>query len=199
MDTFSGAGLLAHAAAAWHGRRAGREGLSVEEAAATGYLVRLRRRVEADLLTIAVQLDRELAHVGRMVDPARRDALIARHEQWPKCAVPILSSCARRTAGAGVVSIATGITPALDGAARSSPSAGSVSARWAACRAMAHIRSPLARKAGLVTSRGGAQALLARTPPSRRTVRQTSSRQEIQLCTESIIDDAVLTFPGVWH
>jgi hypothetical protein len=77
--------VLAHLHAARHGCAAGRAGLSVEEAADTEYLVRLRRDTEVALAAIADQLDRELAaldgdEADRAVRQARREALVEKAE-----------------------------------------------------------------------------------------------------------------------
>jgi hypothetical protein len=77
--------VLAHLRAAHQGCAAGRAGLSVEEAADTAYLVRLRRDIEVALAGIADQLDRELAaldgdEADRAVRQARREALVEKAE-----------------------------------------------------------------------------------------------------------------------
>jgi hypothetical protein len=81
MSTYSRAtlsGTIAHCTAERHGRHAGRAGLSVEEVADTGYLVRLRRDTEEDLLAMAADLERELADLDVTGDPVLQEVLVER-------------------------------------------------------------------------------------------------------------------------
>ena len=78
-------GGMSRCSAKRSGRRAGRDGLSVEEVADTEYLVRLRRKAENDLAEIAARLSYDLSalvaqETGGADDLAlaRRDALVER-------------------------------------------------------------------------------------------------------------------------
>ncbi len=78
---------LDHRAAARHGRRAGRAGLSVDEAADTTYLVGLRHRMHREHAGITLRLDRQLtvieaceldAEIELRVLRGRQETLVAR-------------------------------------------------------------------------------------------------------------------------
>lgn len=76
-------GLNSYRTAGWHGRRAGREGLSIEEVADSLYMIWLRRETSCQLDTIAAELDQALISLAidsgeSEVVATRRDAVVRR-------------------------------------------------------------------------------------------------------------------------
>jgi len=87
--------LLDRCAAAHHGRQAGRQGLSAEEAADTVYLVRLRRQLEAERADIRAHLLSQLdaavqvlrVRRNQLLTDAKQAARDRRHRYEELCAI----------------------------------------------------------------------------------------------------------------